>query len=66
MYHLQIEGMSCSHCVGAVTKAVKQVDAGATVDIDLASKTVKVASSGALEQIKAAIAEAGYDVVSAA
>jgi len=66
MYQLQVEGMSCSHCVGAVTKAVKGVDAAATVDIDLSSKTVKVESSGALDQIKAAIADAGYDVVSAA
>jgi copper chaperone len=66
MYQLQVEGMSCSHCVGSVTKAVKGVDAAASVDVDLASKTVKVESTGALGQIKAAIEDAGYDVTSAA
>jgi len=66
MYQLQVEGMSCSHCVGSVTKAVKGIDAAASVDVDLASKTVKVESTSALEQIKAAIEDAGYDVISAA
>jgi copper chaperone CopZ len=49
-----------------VTRAVKDVDAGAHVEVDLASKSVKVDSSGALERIAAAIVEAGYPVVSAA
>ena len=66
MYQLQVENMSCGHCVGAVTRAVKEVDADAHVEIDLASKSVKVDSSGALERITAAIVEAGYPVVSAA
>jgi len=65
MYQLQVEGMSCGGCVASVTKAVKSVDAGASVEVDLASKSVKVASSSALEQIKAAIEDAGYDVISA-
>lgn len=66
MYQLQVENMSCSHCVGAVTKAVQAVDAGATVVVDLASKTVKVDSGSALEAVRAAIAGAGYPVTSAA
>lgn len=66
MYQLQVENMSCGHCVGAVTRAVREVDANAQVEIDLASKTVKIDSSGPLEQIAAAIAEAGYPVASAA
>jgi copper chaperone len=66
MYQLQVENMSCGHCVGAVTRAVQEVDAGAKVEVDLASKTVKVDSSGALDKISAAIAEAGYPVLSAA
>ena len=65
MYQLQVEGMSCGHCVGAVTKAVQGVDAAASVEIDLASKTVKIESSSALEPIKAAIEDAGYDIISA-
>jgi copper chaperone len=66
MYQLQVENMSCGHCVGAVTRAVQEVDAGAKVDVDLASKTVKIDSSGPLDKISAAIVEAGYPVISAA
>ena len=66
MYWLQVENMSCGHCVGAVTRAVKEVDAGASVEIDLATKSVKIDSSGPLDRITAAIAEAGYPVISAA
>ena len=48
MYQLQVENMSCGHCVGAVTKAVQALDAAATVAIDLASKSVRIDSSAAL------------------
>jgi copper chaperone len=65
MYQLQVENMSCGHCVGAVTKAVRSVDAAATVEIDLASKSVKIDSASALAPLTAAIAEAGYPVLSA-
>jgi len=65
MYQLQVENMSCGHCVGAVTKAVQGIDAAAQVQIDLASKSVKVESTGALDSIKAAIVDAGYPVTSA-
>ncbi|MBB5367260.1 MULTISPECIES: heavy-metal-associated domain-containing protein [unclassified Janthinobacterium] len=65
MYQLQVENMSCGHCVGSVTKAVQGIDPAAQVQIDLASKSVKVESSGALDSIKAAIVDAGYPVTSA-
>ena len=65
MYQLQVENMSCGHCVGSVTKAVQGVDPQAQVQIDLASKSVKVESSSELGAISAAIVEAGYPVTSA-
>ena len=65
MYQLQVENMSCGHCVGSVTKAVQAIDPQAQVQIDLASKSVKVESSAALGTISAAIVEAGYPVTSA-
>lgn len=65
MYQLQVENMSCGHCVGSVTKAVQGIDATAQVQIDLASKSVKVESSAELGAISAAIVEAGYPVTSA-
>jgi copper chaperone len=65
MYQLQVENMSCGHCVGSVTKAVQAIDPQAQVQIDLASKRVTVESSSALDAISAAIVEAGYPVTSA-
>ncbi len=65
MYELQVENMTCGHCVKAVTKAVQAVDGGAQVDIDLATKQVKVQSGAALDAVKAAIADAGYPVTGA-
>ena len=62
MYELTVEGMSCGHCVGRVTKTVQALDAGAKVEIDLASKKVRIDSRADLERIAAAIDEAGYPV----
>ncbi|MGV3742786.1 MAG: cation transporter, partial [Burkholderiaceae bacterium] len=45
MYELKVEGMSCGHCVKAVTGAVQGIDSAARVEIDLPSKTVRVESS---------------------
>ncbi|HWJ94105.1 MAG TPA: heavy metal translocating P-type ATPase, partial [Telluria sp.] len=64
MYELTVDGMSCGHCVSRVTKSVMAVDQGAKVDIDLASKKVKVDSQAALDEIADAIDEAGYPVLS--
>lgn len=63
MYELQVEGMSCNHCINAVTKAVQEVDAGAKVDIVLAEQKVSIASSADLQRIKSAVEEAGYPVL---
>ncbi len=64
MYELKVEGMSCNHCVNAVTRSVREVDAGAQVDVDLAQQTVRVTSSASLDAIKSAVTEAGYPVLS--
>ncbi|HCY62187.1 MAG TPA: copper chaperone [Oxalobacteraceae bacterium] len=64
MYELLVEGMSCGHCVGAVTRSVKEVDDAATVEVDLATQKVKIASTAALADIAAAVEEAGYPVKS--
>jgi Cu+-exporting ATPase len=62
MYELTVEDMTCKHCVGRVTKAVQGVDQDAKVDIDLATKKVKIDSQADLDRIAAAIDEAGYPV----
>jgi copper chaperone len=60
---LQVEGMSCQHCVAAVTNAIREHDAAAQVNVDLTTGRVAVDSSQSVEALKAAIDEAGYTVV---
>lgn len=62
MYELNVEGMSCGHCVGAVTKSVQDVDAAARVEVDLATQKVRIESTAALAQLAAAVEEAGFPV----
>ena len=61
-----VVGMSCGHCVRAVTEAVRDLDQAAVVQIDLPTGTVTVQSDVATARIEAAIANAGYKVKAAA
>jgi copper chaperone len=65
MYELQVEGMSCGHCVDTVTKSVQAVDAAAKVEVDLGKQQVRIDSGAKLDDIKSAITEAGYPVLEA-
>ncbi len=65
MYELQVDNMSCAHCVGAVTRAVRALDPAAKIEIDLASKKVAIDSQAGLAQLSEAIAAAGYPVLGA-
>ena len=60
MIEFEVKNMSCGHCVGAITKAVKQLDPRATVETDLTNKKVRVESSQSREVLASALAEAGY------
>ncbi|WP_099467458.1 copper chaperone CopZ [Konateibacter massiliensis] len=63
---INVEGMSCEHCVKAVNGAVSALAGVQNVSVDLDSKTVTVeydAAQSSLEQIKAEIEDQGYDVV---
>ena len=66
MYELTVEGMSCNHCVGRVTKSVQAVDADAKVAIDLDKASVRIDSHADLDRIVAAIDGAGYPVTARA
>jgi len=57
-----VKGMTCSHCERAVTQAVKSVDPGAQVKVDLPAGKVEVQTSQPREVIAHAIAEEGYTV----
>jgi len=63
---INVEGMSCSHCVNAVTKAVEGLDGVSEVKVDLEAKTATVDYDSdriTPEIIKAAIEDEGYDVI---
>jgi copper chaperone CopZ len=60
-----VSGMTCGHCVNAVTSEIKQLDGVSDVQIDLASGAVTVTSEAPLDDaaVAAAVDEAGYQVV---
>lgn len=57
-----VQGMSCGHCVKAVTQAVQKLDPQAQVQVDLPSQTVEVQSMQPREAIAAVIVDQGYVV----
>lgn len=62
MYELKVEGMTCNHCVSAVTQAVRSIDSNARINVDLVAQRVWVESDAGMAEINAAVADAGYDV----
>lgn len=60
MLRLPVEGMTCGHCVMAVTQAVEAVPGAGQVHVDLASGQVAVEGTPDPEAVRAAIAEEGY------
>jgi copper chaperone len=59
-----VTGMTCGHCVAAVTEEVSKLDHVSRVEIDLASGAVTVESEGPVDPVAfaAAVTEAGYEV----
>ena len=60
-----VEGMTCEHCVKAVTSELSELDGVTAVEVDLnagGTSSVVVASERALarEAVAAAVDEAGY------
>ena len=61
MLAFDVKDMTCGHCAGAITQAVKAVAPGASVQIDLAHHRVAIDAPGAgVQALRDAIAEAGY------
>ncbi len=56
----EVTGMSCGHCVNAVTEAVLTVDPHAQVTVDLPTGHVDVLSEQPRQDLVAAIENAGY------
>jgi copper ion binding protein len=64
---IQVEGMTCGHCVKTVTQAVNALDGISQVSVDLDKKQVSVdfdESRINSETISSKITEVGFEVVS--
>lgn len=61
---IKIEGMMCEHCVAHVKKALEALPGvEAAVDLQSGTATVQAAALPADEQLRAAVEQAGYQVV---
>lgn len=60
-----VTGMSCQHCIDAVTAEVGRLGGVEQVDVDLAAGVVTVTSDDALDvdAVRDAVDEAGFDLV---
>ena len=57
-----VAGMSCAHCIEAVTEEVEQVTGVTAVEVDLDTKRVVVRGDGVSDDaVREAIREAGYE-----
>ncbi|MEH0843367.1 copper ion binding protein [Micromonospora sp. CPCC 205711] len=63
----QVQGMTCGHCVNSVSTEVGAIEGVKDVQVDLATGRVTVSSESPLDtdSVRAAVDEAGYDLVEA-
>lgn len=61
-----VSGMTCGHCVAAVTSEVEQLAGVTDVAIELDSGSVTVTSDSGLDpaSVRAAVEEAGFELTS--
>ena len=61
-----VKGMTCGHCVNSVSTEIARIDGVTSVDVDLPTGNVSVSSAGSISEdaVKAAVDEAGYEVIS--
>lgn len=61
----EVQGMTCEHCVKAVSAEIGALPGVAQVEVDLASGKVTVTSAADLdrESVRGAVDEAGYELV---
>jgi copper chaperone len=57
-----VEGMTCGHCIRAITRAIHTLDPDARVDVDLALGMVTVEGQLLADAVADAITREGYRV----
>jgi len=59
---VRVEGMSCQHCIRAVFTSLTAVEVITRADVGLGKVEVEHAGGVTVDQLRAAIAVAGYSV----
>ena len=59
---LSVPGISCDHCVRAITAEVSAVPGVESVEVGVEARTVRVSGAADEAAVRAAIDEAGYEV----
>jgi copper chaperone len=62
MIEVKVQGMTCGHCVQAVTRAIQARDPQARVQVDLAAGTLRAETSLPREAVAAVVTAEGYTV----
>ncbi|MET8760146.1 heavy-metal-associated domain-containing protein [Lentzea sp. NPDC004782] len=59
-----VNGMTCGHCVSSVTEEVSRISGVSDVAVDLPTGRLTITSAApvALDDVRAAVAEAGYEL----
>jgi copper chaperone len=57
---LTVEGLTCGHCVRAVTEAIQALDPAAKVDIALPSGALRAETALSAAKVAEAVASEGY------
>lgn len=61
-HDLSVKGMSCQHCVKAITKAIQGEDPAATVQVELPQGLTRVTTTLTRDAVARLIEEEGYVV----
>ncbi|QFZ85477.1 copper chaperone [Variovorax paradoxus] len=60
MQAFEIQSMTCGSCAGRITRAIKDLDPQARLEVDLKNRTVRIDTTEDGPSVMAVLTEAGY------
>jgi copper chaperone len=60
MQAFEIQSMTCGSCAGRITRAIKDLDPRARLEVDVKQRTVRIDTNEDRPSLVAALTEAGY------
>lgn len=60
MITLKVPDMSCGHCTGVISKAIKELDQAAAIGFDLLNHVVRIETAQPRDAVIATLTAAGY------